>query len=97
MTLYQRSLGRIKAGIFGFAAGGILAQSCLGSVAAMLILQNGKSLGQMIQLLLVVAVTMTFNGGVLSNQKPKTLLNLLIISTIVTFTIAIVNLLTYLY
>ncbi len=97
MTLYQRSLDRIQGGIFGFAAAGILAQSCLGSVAAMLILQNGKSAGQMIELLLVVSVTMAFNGGVLSNQKPKILLNLLIISTIVNFTLAAINLLTFIY
>lgn len=97
MTIYHRALNRIQGGIFGFAAAGILAQSCLGSVAAMLILQNGESAGQMMQLLMTVSVTMAFNGAVLSNQKANILLNLLIISTIVNLILAFTNLLTFIY
>lgn len=97
MSTYHHSLRRIEQGIFGFVAGGVLAQSCLGSVAAMLILQNGISLPQMFQLFLAVAVTMTFNGAVLSNQKANVLLPLLIISTIVNSILAIINLLAFMY
>ena len=97
MSTYQHSIRRIEQGIFGFVAGGVLAQSCLGSIAAMLILQNGISLPQMFQLFLAVAVTMTFNGAVLSNQKANILLPLLIISTVVNSILAVINLLIFIY
>lgn len=97
MGIYQRSLGRIQEGIFGFVAGAVLAQSCIGSVAAMLILQNGESTSQMIQLFLVVAVTMSFNGAVLSNQKSNILLNALMISVSVNVVLAAINLLRFMY
>ncbi len=97
MSIYQHSIRRIEQGIFGFVAAGVLAQSCLGSIASMLILQNGISLPQMFQLFIAVAVTMTFNGAVLSNQKANVLLPLLIISAIVNSILAIINLLTFIY
>ena len=97
MGTYHHSLRRIEQGIFGFVAGSVLAQSCLGSIAAMLILQNGVTLPQMLQLFLAVAVTMTYNGAVLSNQKANILLPLLIISTAVTTVLAIANLLSFIY
>ena len=97
MSIYQHSIRRIEQGIFGFVAGAVLAQSCLGSVASMLILQNGVSLPQMFQLFLAVVVTMTFNGAVLSNQKANILLPLLIISAAVNTILAIINLLTFMY
>lgn len=97
MSIYQHSIRRIEQGIFGFVAAAVLAQSCLGSVAAMLILQNGISLPQMFQLFLAVAVTMTFNGAVLSNQKAPVLLPLLIISATVNTILATINLLTFIY
>lgn len=64
----------------GHSAIGIIASSCLGSVAAMLILQNGHSFLYMFELFLVVSVCMGFNAVVLLQLKPKIILNTLILS-----------------
>lgn len=70
---------------------GILAQSCLGSIAAMAILQNGTSFIQMFQLFIVVASCMTFNGAVLSQQKPKVVFGLLIWSITACAILTVIN------
>jgi len=83
MSTYQKYYGRFEHGLFGNCTLGILASSCLGGIAAMAVLMHGNSIGQMIQLFLVVCVSMMFNGAVISQQKPKTIFNLLIVSVVV--------------
>ncbi|MFL9837629.1 hypothetical protein ABS768_08980 [Flavobacterium sp. ST-75] len=53
MKTYQKYLENYKRGFIGFNTLGILFQSCLGSAAAMLVLQNGTSLAQMVQLFFI--------------------------------------------
>ena len=91
MGLYQESLRSYEEGFFANIAIGVIAQSCLGAVAAMYILQNGTGLLQMFQLLLAVSACMVYNGAVLSTQKPKVVFNTLIISIVLNTILAIVN------
>jgi hypothetical protein len=92
MGTYKTYSDNYERGILGYATLSILGQSCLGSVAAMLVLMNGNSIPQMMQLFLVVISCMGFNGAVLSQQKPKLIFNFLVISAILCAVIAVGNL-----
>ncbi len=91
MGLYQESLRSYEENFYANVAIAVIAQSCLGAIAAMYILQNGTSLLQMSQLFIVIALCMAHNGAVLSNQKPKTIFNILIVNVIINTLIAVVN------
>lgn len=91
MSTYSKYLDRFEHGLFANVSIGVLVQSCVGGIAAMAVLMNGTSLFQMIQLFLVVALCIGFNGAVLSQQKPKTMYNLLIASIALNTLIALVN------
>lgn len=91
MSLYNKYFGVFERGFIGYCTLGILAQSCLGSIAAMSILQNGTSAGNMVQLFLIVVSCMAFNGAVLAQQKPKVVFNILIWSVLLSIVISAVN------
>ena len=91
MTLYQKTLGDFRKGFMGFATLAIIGQSCLGSAAAMYILQNGTSFWQMIQLAAVVIACMFLNGAVLSQQKPKLVFDLLLGSIFISIFTIVLN------
>lgn len=91
MSYYQKYLDNYSRGYIGFNTLSILFQSCLGSIAAMLVLQNGATPVQMIQLFLVTIFCMCFNGAVLSQQKPKTVFNMLIATVFVSIAISLIN------
>ncbi|UGU14614.1 hypothetical protein LS482_13000 [Sinomicrobium kalidii] len=80
MQLYQTLFSRFKEMYYASVTIGIIASSCIGSIAAMLILMNGYGLWQMFQLFLIVAVAMTYNATVLAQLKPKFIFNALLIS-----------------
>ena len=91
MTRYQKTLEDFKKGYLGFATLAIIGQSCLGSAAAMYVLENGTSLFQMIQLALVVLACMFVNGAVLSQQKPKLVFNLILTSVVNSIVMILLN------
>lgn len=91
MKTYQKYLDGYARGYIGFNAIAILFQSCLGSAAAMVILQNGTSAAQMIQLFFPVAFCMVFNGCVLSQRKPKIVFNLLLGSVFINAILIVIN------
>lgn len=91
MNYYHKYLNDYKRGFLGFTTLGILGQSCLGSIAAMLVLMNGTSPSQMIQLFFIIILTMGFNGAVLAQQPPKLLFNILITSVVVSAILIAVN------
>lgn len=91
MTLYQKTLQDFHKGYMGFATLAIIGQSCLGSVAVMYILKNGTSLVQMFQLAAVVIACMILNGSILSQQKPKMVFDLLLISVLVSLVMIVLN------
>lgn len=91
MSTYEKFYEQFEYGLMGGIALGILASSCLGGIAAMAVLQNGTSLLQMFQLVLVVGFAMVFNGAVLSQQKPRTIYNALLLSVGMNTLLAIIN------
>lgn len=92
MSYYKKLLDGYTEGYIGFNTLAVLFQSCLGSVAAMLILQNGTDFWQIFQLFFNVMLCMLFNGSVLAQQKPKLVLNLLIASFMTNTMLIIINL-----
>lgn len=91
MSTYDKIYNQFEYGYYGSIALGILASSCVGGIAAMAVLQNGTTIPQLIQLFLVVASAMMFNGSVLSQQKPRTIYNMLVLSVAVNTLLAVIN------
>ncbi|MCW4470048.1 hypothetical protein OGH69_13815 [Flavobacterium sp. MFBS3-15] len=91
MSYYQKNLEAYTRGSMGFNALAVMVQSCIGGIAAMMVLQNGTSPAQMIQLFFVVALCSGFNGAVLSQQKPKLVFDLLLLSVIGNSLFALIN------
>ena len=91
MSTYQKYYGTFERSYMGFTTISVMIQSIIGGIAAMAVLMHGNSLGQMFQLFLVVCGCVMFNGAVLSQQKPKVVFNILIMSFITCTIIAIIN------
>lgn len=91
MTLYNKYYSQFEYGFFAGSTLGVLASSCVGGIAAMAVLENGTSPVQLLQLFLVVAFSMIFNGSVLSQQTPKTVFNCLLLSLSMNTLLAIIN------
>jgi len=92
MNTYQNYVDSYARGYIGFNTIAVLFQSCFGSAAAMLVLKNGVSPAQMVQLFFVVILCMLFNVSVLSQQKPKIVFNLLLFNLFINTFILIANL-----
>jgi|GEM_PF-5400735 len=69
--------------VIGYSALGIILSTCLGSFAIYGIFTAGSGALQMILTLLVVSLCSMHNAAILTVQKPKMILNLLILSTMV--------------
>lgn len=91
MTIYQKQLSEFKQDYYAGASTGIIVSSCLGSIAAMLILMNGHTLIDMIQLGLVVVVCMWYNASVIAQLKTKFVFNSLITSILVSAAFILIN------
>ncbi|HEY0091919.1 MAG TPA: hypothetical protein VGB43_05470 [Flavobacterium sp.] len=91
MNTYAKYYGIFERSFMGCTTVGILVQSIIGAIAAMAVLTHGNSLIQMLQLFIVVASCMVFNGSVLSQQKPKVIFNILFCSAFTCIVLAIVN------
>ncbi len=92
MATYQLYFENYKRGLMGNNTLSILGLSCLGGIAAMLVLMNGNSIIQMVQLFLVVVACSGFNGAVLAQLKPSVTFKYLIISIITCLLVIIANL-----
>ncbi len=91
MNFYQKQLSDFTRDFYAGASTGIILSSCLGSIAAMLVLMNGHALAEMIQLGLIVVVCMWFNASVLAQLKAKFVFNSLIFSILVSTTFILIN------
>lgn len=91
MTLYKNTLENFDKNFIGFSTLAILGQSCLGGAAAMMILANGTSFGQMIQLGIIVLICMLVNTSILAQMKHKLIFNLIIVSTILSTLLIVLN------
>ncbi|MGA9638357.1 hypothetical protein [Flavobacterium sp.] len=69
----------------------VLAQSCLGGVAAMSVLVNGTSVGQMIQLAIVVFISILTNTSILAQMSHKTIFNFTLASIVINTLLIILN------
>lgn len=92
MATYQVYFENYKRGLMGNNTLSILGLSCLGGIAAMLVLMNGNSLFQMVQLFLVVIACSGFNGTVLAQLKPTVIFKYLIAAVATCALIIIANL-----
>lgn len=92
MTFYQKQLSEFTQDFYAGATTGIVLSTCIGSIAAMLILMNGHTLLDMIQLGMVVVVCMWYNASVLAQLKPKFVFNSLILSLLVSISFIVFNL-----
>lgn len=91
MSTYDKYYEQFAHGFFANSTLGVLVQSCVGGIAAMAVLINGNSLAQMFQLMIVVALSVGYNGAILSQQKPKVVFNILLFSVGINVLLAIVN------
>ena len=91
MKLYNILFKDFEDLFVGYSAVAVILSSCLGSVAALVILMNGHDVFQMVQLFLVVVVCMGYNATVLANLKPKIVFNALLISIVVSVLLIIYN------
>jgi hypothetical protein len=92
MATFQTYSNNYERGLMGNNTLSILGLSCLGGIAAMLVLMNGNSLFQMFQLFLVVVACAGFNGTVLAQLKPTFIFKYLVFSVVTCIAIIIVNL-----
>lgn len=91
--IYGKLLAEYKSKEFGYATIAILAQSCLGGIAAMLILSTDISAGVKIpQLFIVTLLSMGYNGAVLAQVKSRIAFNLLIWSVVISCIVIIAHL-----
>jgi hypothetical protein len=92
VRLYQNLVTEFEEMSLGYSSIGIIASSCLGSIAAMLILMKGHGIVHMIEFFLVVVVCMGFNAAVLAQFKPRIIFNSLLISLAVSVLLIAINL-----
>ena len=79
--LYKNTLAEFKREFPGYSAIAIIPQSCIGSVAAMVLLMDAMAtVAKMTLLFLVTIFCMAYNGAVLAQLKPKTTFNHLLLS-----------------
>lgn len=93
MKIYQNLLAEFKKDQMGYASLGIIGQSCIGSVAAMILLMSSLStLPKMMLLFLVTILSMTYNSAVLAQLSSKATFNILILSVVFSCAVIIANL-----
>lgn len=83
LKTYNNLLAEFKKGRMGYAAIAIIGQSCLGSVAVMLLLMHGRPTAvEMFVVFLITIFCMAFNASILAQLKSKIAFNLLILSVV---------------
>lgn len=91
MTLYNNTFENFNKNYIGSATMAVIGQSCLGAAAAMYILSNGTSIGQMIQLAIIVFASIFANTSILAQMKHKVVFNLIITSAFFSVLFIILN------
>lgn len=92
MTLYNKGLDDFKENLILYIPLSIIFQSCLGSIATMVILMDSKPNFHFLDLTLVVSFAMAYNGALYAQLKPKLLYNLLILTLLVHTLFLVINL-----
>lgn len=90
---YGKLLTEFKREQAGYSSIAIIPQSCIGSMAAMMLLLNDWApFSKLTLLFLVTILCMAYNGAVLAQLKSKTTFNLLLLSIAFSCSVIIVNL-----
>lgn len=90
---YRSLLNEFKKEQTGYAAIAIIAQSCLGSAAVMVLLMNEMPMAtKMAFIFLITILCMGYNAAVLAQLKSKTTFNMLLISLVFSSAVLIANL-----
>ncbi|TLP80188.1 hypothetical protein [Maribacter sp. ACAM166] len=90
---YNGVLTEFKKDQTGYAAIAIIAQSCLGSAAVMLLLMNEMPMAvKMTFVFLITILCMGYNAAVLAQLKSKITFNMLIVSVVFSSAVIIANL-----
>ncbi|MBU2903232.1 hypothetical protein KO529_00435 [Arenibacter algicola] len=93
MRLYNQLLNEFKREQTGYSTIAIIGQSCIGSVAAMVVLMNHMPAAIKLTLLFLVTILcMAYNGAVLARLNAKTTFNLLVLSVLFSILTIIGNL-----
>ncbi|HUH51199.1 MAG TPA: hypothetical protein VLZ11_03805 [Flavobacterium sp.] len=92
MRLYNQLLTQSKDKFYLVIVLGILASSCIGSIAATLALRNLPDPLELIQLCIAVATAMWYNATILAQLSHKTMTNALILSVVANSIIIIIHL-----
>jgi len=83
MRLYKQLFNEFKREQTGYATIAIIGQSCIGSVAAMVVLMNHMPAAIKLTLLFLVTILcMAYNSAVLARLSAKTTFNLLVFSVL---------------
>lgn len=91
--LYYNSLAEFGSKKWGYETLALFSQSCLGAIAAMLILKNHSfDALKMGELFVVTVLSMAFNAAVLVDMKAKPAFNILIVSVIFSIIMIGINL-----
>lgn len=93
LKLYLNLLKEFKSKEIGYTAIAILGQSCIGSIAVMLLMMH--EMPRLLKaglLFLIIIFSMFYNAAVISQIKSKIVFDLLIISVLISITIIIANL-----
>lgn len=86
--IYQILLAEFKSMQTGYSTIAIIGQSCLGSIAIMMVLMSDLSQVVIMGLLFLATIfCMAYNAAVLAQFKSKTIFNLLILSLLFSFSI----------
>lgn len=92
MGLYKKTFMQFEELYYASIVLGIIASSCVGSIAASLALTDSNGIIDIFQLCLAVAASMWFNASVLAQLKHKVVFNSLIASLAVNSLIIITQL-----
>lgn len=91
--LYNNSLAEFGSKKWGYETLALFSQSCLGAIAAMLILKNHSfDAFKMVELLFVTVLSMGFNAAVLVDMEAKPAFNILITSVLFSIIVIVINL-----
>jgi len=90
-TVYNKYLTMFKTEYMLYIPLSIIFQSCLGSIAAMYILENHVPSFSFFQLGLCVVVSMLYNASVLAQLNSKLVFNLLLLTITVNTLLLILN------
>lgn len=92
MTTLARIEDDFTHNVIGYSAIGIIISTCLGSFAVMQTLTYGNGFLQMVIVMVTVMICSIHNAAILTIQKPKMILKLLVASILINSLIIFVSL-----